>query len=315
MRQITNEVSKILRAVRLAKGDPGVAPYPENFRLSFFSGNLLRLRYAFAAKGVPLSKNERNLISFKNSLRGQTAILLGNGPSLNKLDANLLDGLTVFGSNLITTANIPNLKVDHVIVEDTFMAEDNRRHFSSLARSDTNLWFGNYLKYCMPDGRSCIRLNVSMYYNSSANDFPKWSKDAGRIIYTGGTVSYMALQLAAFMGVKRLILFGFDNNYELPILGEEANGNDILSSGPDLNHFSTDYFGKGKRWHDPMVGRMETSYKRAREMLFPSGVLVVNSTPGGRLEIFPRLALAEAIAMSHETQKQLLSKLSKFRGN
>src|SRR3546814_11148015 len=53
------------------------------------------------------------------------------------------------------------------------------------------------------------------------------------------------------------------------------------SNGEDPNHFHPDYFGKGYRWHDPMVWRMEVAYRKAREVFEANGRVVKNATVGG----------------------------------
>src|SRR3546814_5770462 len=44
---------------------------------------------------------------------------------------------------------------------------------------------------------------------------------------------------------------------------------------------SSDLFGKGYRWHDPMVWRMEVAYRKAREVFEANGRVVKNATVGG----------------------------------
>ena len=44
----------------------------------------------------------------------------------------------------------------------------------------------------------------------------------------------------------------------------KISGTEIVSTSDDPNHFDPEYFGKGYRWHDPMVERMEVAYNRAK---------------------------------------------------
>ena len=66
----------------------------------------------------------------------------------------------------------------------------------------------------------------------------------------------------------------------------------IPSQSDDPNHFHPDYFGKGYRWHDPMVERMEQSYVRAKAEFERVGRRIFNASAGGHLEVFPRVAYA-----------------------
>ena len=107
-------------------------------------------------------------------------------------------------------------------------------------------------------------------------------------MWTGGTVSYLCMQLAYYMGFRQVYLVGFDHSYRIP-KDAVIKGNDILSQSADPNHFSGDYFGKGKRWHDPMVDRMATAYGKAKKYYEKSGRQIINATAGGKLEVFDRM--------------------------
>jgi hypothetical protein len=99
------------------------------------------------------------------------------------------------------------------------------------------------------------------------------------------------MQLAWFLGVQQLVLVGFDHSYVKPA-HTATDGDDWTSGGDDPNHFRADYFGKGYRWHDPMVGRMEEAYRRARSTYEAHDRKIVNATAGGQLEVFSRVDFA-----------------------
>ena len=65
--------------------------------------------------------------------------------------------------------------------------------------------------------------------------------------------------------------------------------NVITSDREDVNHIHPNYFGKGYRWHDPNLVRMEQAYLEARRFLEGHGVSVKNATIGGKLEVFERV--------------------------
>ena len=138
------------------------------------------------------------------------------------------------------------------------------------------------------DDDKTVWLNVIFRYDRYRN-FPHFSPNAARRVWTGGTVSYLCMQLAYYMGFKDVYLIGFDHSYRIP---DDAvvEGNDILSQSGDPNHFSRDYFGRGKRWHDPMVDRMAEAYEKAKQCYEASGRRILNATAGGRLEVFDRVS-------------------------
>ena len=63
----------------------------------------------------------------------------------------------------------------------------------------------------------------------------------------------------------------------------------IESTSDDPNHFHSDYFGKGYRWHTPEVERMEKSYVRAKQEFEQVDRKIYNASVGGQLEVFERV--------------------------
>ena len=155
-------------------------------------------------------------------------------------------------------------------------------------------WIGNYLRYCLEGGDDVCWMNVACDYRQYA-DFPHFSANAARIVWVGGTVSYIAMQLAYFMGFSEVYLVGFDHSYTVP-KEAEVEGRAITSASDDPNHFHPDYFGKGYRWHDPQVDRMEIAYRKARQAYETAGRKIYNATAGGHLETFERADYAALFA-------------------
>jgi hypothetical protein len=91
------------------------------------------------------------------------------------------------------------------------------------------------------------------------------------------------------MGFSNVYLIGFDHSYKIPADAKIA-GETITSQSNDPNHFSETYFGKGYRWHDPMVERMEQAFCRARAVYSAAGRRILNATEGGKLEVFERVS-------------------------
>jgi hypothetical protein len=97
------------------------------------------------------------------------------------------------------------------------------------------------------------------------------------------------------MGFSKVYLIGFDHSYTIP-KDAQVSGVDILSQSDDPNHFVPGYFGRGYRWHDPRVDRMEQAYRRAGEAFEADGRKIYNATVGGRLEVFERVEYSSLFA-------------------
>ena len=123
---------------------------------------------------------------------------------------------------------------------------------------------------------------------------PRFSVDPRQRLYCGQSVTIINLQLAYWMGFSRVVLIGMDFSYTIPD-DVDREGDLITSNSDDVNHFHPHYFGKGKSWKDPKLDRVLVNYRLAKEMFEADGREIVNATVGGRLEIFQRMDLLEAV--------------------
>ena len=85
-----------------------------------------------------------------------------------------------------------------------------------------------------------------------------------------------------------------DFSYTIPD-DVDRDGSLIISRSDDPNHFDPRYFGAGKSWKDPMLDRVLVNYELAGEVYRATGREIINATEGGKLDLFPRLSLREAI--------------------
>lgn len=239
-----------------------------------------------SSNNVTSSISQKPLCDFENIYAGRRAFIIGNGPSLNKTDLTKLKDEITFGVNSIFyNFDKMGFKPTFYVVEDKLVAEDRAEEIKAL--TGMTKIFGTELQYCLGGSLETIWANV-IYDFRNYPGFPNFSKDAAQCLWVGGTVSYLCMQLAYYMGFSEVYLVGFDHNYSVP-KDAEIQGTVITSPSGDPNHFHPDYFGKGKRWHDPRTDRMELAYKRARQVFEENGRIVVNATVGGKLGVFPRI--------------------------
>ncbi|MCX7164831.1 MAG: DUF115 domain-containing protein, partial [Rhodocyclales bacterium] len=256
-------------------------------------------RYRLASAGIPVTANEKKLLHLRNLHAGQRAFIIGNGPSLNLCDLSLLKDEITFGVNgIFLNYEKMGFHPTYYVVEDLLVAEDRAEQINSYSGPHIK-FFGNYLRYCLNDSSNAVWLNVRVNYEDYEG-FPHFSRDAARMVWVGGTVSYLCMQLAYFMGFSTVYLVGFDHSYRIP---DDAKLNlgrkEITSASDDPNHFDPNYFGKGYRWHDPMVERMEMAYRRARQNFEADNRTIFNATAGGQLNVFPRIDFHDLLGKEH----------------
>lgn len=259
-------------------------------KLSFGKQFYISCKHRLTKLNIDLTENEKKFRSLKDKHKNQRCFIIGNGPSLNLIDLTKMKDEITFGVNAIYSNHEKmGFYPTYYTVEDIFVAEDRAHEINNYHESTK--FFGNYLHYCLTPDEQTIWMNVQFKYDDRSK-LPAFSTDALRKLWTGGTVSYLNIQLAYYMGFSEVYLVGFDHSYVIPDHAQ-VQGADILSTGDDVNHFNKDYFGKGKRWHDPMVDRMEKSYIRSKEMYEKDGRHIYNATEGGKLEVFERRKYAD----------------------
>ena len=221
------------------------------------------------------------LEDFKDIHAGRRCWIVGNGPSLNRMHLAPLQDEITFGMNCIFLGfEHFGFRPTYYTVEDNFVAEDNSREIDGLSGMVKFLPLD--LNYCLADGPDVCWVPFVRRYAP----YPQFSTNSADKVYWGSTVTYLAIQLAYFMGCDPIYLIGVDFDYRVPDYA--AGQEEITSREEDPNHFHPAYFGPGKRWHHPRLDRVLPSYALARDVLAREGRRIFNATAGGKLEVFSR---------------------------
>ena len=229
------------------------------------------------------------LRALREQFRGKKrCFLIGNGPSLNETDLSVLKDEVTFAVNgFFLKAKELDWTPTFYLVEDHLVAED-RVKFINEFKGPIKL-FPAYLGYMFEASEDTI-----FYNHRPRKSYPHgfdFSTEADKITYTGCTVTFSMMQIAAYLGFEEIHLIGVDASYSLPSDAKESKdyGVGVLDmQSDDPNHFDPDYFGKGYRWHDPQVDKMVEAYSEARRVLQGTGQTIYNSGIGGQLEVFER---------------------------
>ncbi|MEO1585128.1 MAG: glycosyltransferase [Planctomycetota bacterium] len=214
-----------------------------------------------------------------------TAVIVGNGPSLNRTDLSLLGGADVFVSNYAFLKPELMRHATYLCVVNNLVAEQGATRFN-LLQGVTKV-FPYWLAYCIAeDERTLFAPSVG---------YPEFSTDIVANVSWRHTVSFFHMQLAYGLGYSRVALIGFDHSYAQD--SQKTEGDVIEQAEDDQNHFDPRYF-KGKQWHAADVDNMESMYKLARDAFEADGRTIVNATAGGKLELFDRAELSQFLAVA-----------------
>lgn len=228
--------------------------------------------------------NHAYIRQFKNIHPGERCVIIGNGPSLRDTDLGLLRDEYTFGLNRIY------LMFEELGFETTFHVVINRHVVEQCAEDFRKIdapLFTTAQNRTFLDGAA-----NTAYLNTIVGLWPYFSRDAGRGVWEGYTVTYVAMQLAYYMGFSEVILIGVDHRFAVSGTPNQL----VVSAGPDASHFDPRYFPKGFKWQLPDLENSEIAYRLARKAFEDDGRRIIDATVGGALTIFPKLSLEEALA-------------------
>lgn len=245
-------------------------------------------RLYYALKNWDTTKDNlaiaKRIHRFKNTHRGEDCVVIGNGPSLRIEDLTELHrlGIPTFACNRVYLAfDKTQWRPTYYFMSDKKLIEQfdgvvpevpsNRTFFPKRYRG---------------------RIENGMFYNELEFDYEKegrFSLDAAKGIYPGGSVTTEMLQFAYYMGFRRIYLIGVDFSYAVT---QKLDGRTYKYQGEN-NYFIKDYMKPGEVADMPNVNANLMAFQAAKEAIENAGRTVCNATRGGKLEVFKRVDLDE----------------------
>ena len=240
-----------------------------------------------------LNSSKYKFDKLKNKFNGQRCFILGNGPSLNKINLSYLKNEKSFAVNgIFYKTEETGYRPTFYVVEDQHVMKDNLHEIKEFQPQKSGYrFFSSRYRYQIPQDKNTLFINLNRGFyepKSPYYEIPRFSSDASYRIYCGQSVTIMNLQLAFWLGFKDVYMVGMDFNYDIPN-SAKIDGNVIESTEDDVNHFHPDYFGKGKKWHDPKLNNVMKNFQLCKLMYELDGRNIYNATVGGKLELFERV--------------------------
>lgn len=245
-------------------------------------------------KIVPYSINDLRLKSLKNKHRGEIAFIIGNGSSLRAEDLEVLHKKMIytFASNRINLMyDKTHWRPNCYIAIDRFIYRNNDQTMFMQLHENLDMYFLSKEVYAgikdtegKKDKIYVFRSQPNSYYRG----VKEFSTDVLKYVVDGFTVTYTALQLAHYMGFKKVYLLGVDCNY----------GNVVKKDGSVTNRGETSYFTKK---YDPnnsntaYIDGMLQAYELAKRISKNGEFEIYNATRGGMLEVFKRVNIEKII--------------------
>lgn len=272
------------RSKGLIADEAGFNAFTTNAKIYPYYQPGLTIGYDVAWIRSTLNAAKTRFTEFKEHRTSDTAILVGNGPSLNKVDFDLFNGRDVFLSNYAIKHPDLRAAAKGVAVTNYLVAEQEPYLFGL----DPGVWkfFPFWLRHTIHPDDKTIFLNAEggeLFFSRDVVDRVAWHS----------TVSYFWLQILYSAGYDRVLMTGFDNSYKQSATAKE--GDLVDQKDDDPNHFDPTYF-KGKQWQAADTGKMEDTYVLSKKNFEESGRELVNCTVGGALEVLRRAPLSDELS-------------------
>jgi len=263
-------------------------------------------RWLDIARDVKAELAGRAIRKPNGALRGRhagsyRAFVIGNGPSLGTMDLRPLSGEITIGANSFykhphsAEVNLKYLCIgDPEFMRDTPRALEWHRlldenhpkatllaHPAVLALRDKHGVHAAHELYGFTAGRPASRPEDVTF-------------DLTRPLRVGHmTGSLLEIPLAVFLGVRRIVLIGFDLNHHVDP-GRSYHFYGSHEQFPEFDSMTAD-----KRFsYETLLAAMQrefVSHRLLRVAAAERGIEIVNATSGGLLDVYPRVALADEL--------------------
>ena len=232
-------------------------------------------------------QSRKNLLQAKFAYEGRKAIIICNGPSLLRSDLTIIpNDVFTFGLNKINLLfDKTSFRPSCIVSVNKYVIEQNKHYFRS---SPLPLFL---------DSKAALanRIKASNHRTLlfSSNSEPGFSTDPTYAIAQGSTVTFVAMQLAFYLGFRHVALIGCDHYFN-------SQGQDHKLTNAtkiDHDHFDPTYFSNGMKWQLPSLLGSEESYIRAQRIYLKYNRNIYNCTEGGSLTLFKRLSLEKFLSI------------------
>jgi len=240
------------------------------------SFSLRRLKWYLESRG---RHSRQSLRAMKDRHAGERCFIIGNGPSLNRMDLQPLKHETAFSLNRgYLYYDRIGRPCDYLVAVNTLVLQQFAEEISALDNTKFLAW--GCRRWYQPDDR------ILYLAGPTRAEPPRFSTDISRDLWAGATVTYVAMQLAYYMGFKQAILIGVDHSFTTKGKPHKL----VTSEGDDPNHFAPGYFGKGVKWQLPDLETSELAYNLARDAYAADGREILDATVDGKLTVFPKVS-------------------------
>lgn len=234
-------------------------------------------------------------LKLKDKHKGERCFIIGNGPSLNAKDLELLKNEKTFAANRIykifpKTSWRPTYYacIDCVCygtdykeingIEASLRFIPLERAFAAGKVFEEVIYYNRVVQYTKVENGEIVR-----------NKDYQFSRDIEEVVYGGYTVLYDLMQFAVYMGFKEIYLLGVDHSY----IREVTEDGRIIETGATENYFTEEYLQglENVAAYAAQACDSECAYRKMKKVCEELGIVIKNATRGGKLDVFDRIDL------------------------
>ncbi len=232
---------------------------------------------------------QSRLEQYRNKYKGQRCFIIGNGPSLKKMDLSCLKDEITMGSNgIFKMFDELGFNTDFIFFEDREQTYLRRKEINALEGVTKLVSLTN--SYFIKSSKDTLFFNERLGSRFEENKYaPRFSYDFASVGFVGGSVTYLMLEWAYYLGFTEVVVIGVDHNYgELPKLfppGKIKITEETLEKVKGL-HFNDGYYKVGDVIGVPHVEFQDASYAHANDVFLKGNRKVVNAGLDSKLKAF-----------------------------
>ena len=226
-------------------------------------------------------KQYEELKRYKEIHNGERCFILATGPSLTLEDVSKLRDEITFGMNSICFLfNKLGWETTYYGIQDPYVFAKLKPELIKMKKPQ--LFIGDGLSKA--DRQELQHIPLPIDYMNHSHTYKKltakFTDNIYKCVYDGYTITYTLIQLAAYMGFKKIYLLGNDCTY---------------ASDPKKQHFMD--YGHSDPAAVDATRRILFAYEEAKRYSDAHGFTIYNATRGGALEIFQRVNLDEVLGI------------------
>jgi hypothetical protein len=215
------------------------------------------------------------LALLKNRHVRNCIILIANGSSLNNMDLSFLKNEITIGLNKIYLGfNKFKFYPRYYVAVNQKVIEQSQEEIKRL----------NCVKFISNRSSELIPENALTYHINTTHSKERFYTDITQGVNEGWTVTYVALQIAYYLGFNKVIIIGMDHRFNY--IGKPNEEHTL--QGDDPNHFCANYFGHGQKWNNPDLEHSEESYEIAKTVFEQDNRQIIDATLDGCCQVFEK---------------------------